>query len=77
MQKSDLIESENKKIKLAKFLADLTCSRLCQENLSLDEAFDLINNTKIMILGLFPDKEETYNIIYKNRFFRIIRERFY
>ena len=76
MSKTEKIEFENKKIKIVKFLADLTCMRLYMENLTMDEAYDLIYETKILILKLFPDKEETYNLIYRSRFLRIIRERF-
>ena len=76
MKKSELIEIENRKLDLVKFLADLTCSRLYQEYLTIDEAFDLINQTKEQILKVFPDREETYNLLYKKRFLRIIEERF-
>ena len=76
MKKSDLIQVEKEKIKSVRFLADFTCMRLYQENLTLDEAFDLINDTKKLILKIFPDKEDTYNLIYKKRFLRIIMERF-
>ncbi|MFC1726052.1 hypothetical protein ACFL4T_10535 [candidate division KSB1 bacterium] len=76
MKKSELIQLENRNIKFVKFLADLTCSRLYQENLTIDEAFDLLYITKRQILKIFPDKDETYDLIYKRRFLRIIEERF-
>jgi len=76
MNEQDKILQENKKIKLAKLIADITCVRLYQEDLTLDKAFDLINETKMKILKIFPDKEDTYNLIYNRRFMRIIKERF-
>jgi hypothetical protein len=71
-----LIEEEEKKMKHLKFIVDLTQAILMQANLSIEEAIEIVNQTKRAILNLFPDKESTYELIYAPRFRRIIAERF-
>ena len=56
-------------------IVDLTTALLYQENLSINEALELMAATKRQVLALFPDKEEAYDLIYKPRFERIIKER--
>ncbi|HYA90515.1 MAG TPA: hypothetical protein VEK32_03345 [Thermodesulfobacteriota bacterium] len=42
----------------------------------LEEAQELVENVKRAACGLFPGKEETFELIYRPRFLRAIRERF-
>ncbi|MCD6167427.1 hypothetical protein DRQ15_04730 [candidate division KSB1 bacterium] len=69
------IEQEEQKLRRLRFLVDFTTHLLYQEDMSMLEMLELVEATKQRILELFPDKEETYNLIYKPRFERIIRER--
>ncbi|NOY64899.1 MAG: hypothetical protein GXO97_05840 [Nitrospirae bacterium] len=71
-----LIKEENKKMKRLKFIVDLTEAILMQSPLSIEEALQLMDNTKKAVLNLFPDKEDVYELIYTPRFKRIIAERF-
>lgn len=75
-QTPDLFLEEDKKMRRLRIIVDLTASVLAQEKLTVDEALDLINGTKKMVLRLFPGKEEAFDIIYGTRFSRILRERF-
>ena len=68
------IDEENNKMRYLRMVVDLTVAILRQENLSVPEALELTAKTKKHVLALFPDKEETYNLIYKRRFERIIKE---
>lgn len=68
------INEEERKMRYLRMVVDLTAAVLRQENLSIPEALELIAKTKHHVLSLFPDKEETYNLIYKPRFERIIKE---
>ena len=68
------LEEEEKKLRYLRFLVDLTVVILMQGNLSIAESLNLIKRTKQCVLKLFPDKEDTYNLIYKPRFERIIKE---
>lgn len=57
-------------------IVDLTAAVLQQEEMSVAEALALARAAKQSVLHLFPDKEATFDLIYKPRFERIIRERF-
>jgi len=59
-----------------RFLVNLTQGVLMQADLTLREAFEIMENTKKAALALFPDKESVYDLIYTPRFRRIIAERF-
>ena len=67
---------EDKKMRRLRIIVDLTAGVLAVERLTIDEALDMVNATKHAVLGLFPGKEETYDMIYGRRFARIMRERF-
>ncbi len=47
-----------------------------KEGLTLFEAEKIVEEVKKYALKLFPDKEETFNIIYLPRFEREIKKRF-
>jgi hypothetical protein len=47
-----------------------------QSDLTLQEAFTVMRDTKIAALSLFPDKEDVYELVYATRFRRILSERF-
>ena len=68
------IKEERRKIRYLRMLVDLTRNILYQGNLSYQEALQLVASTKNAALKLFPDKEETYNLIYRPRFERILWE---
>ena len=69
------IDEENVKIRQLRTIVDFTVALLRQGNLSVCEALELVAATKRRVLTLFPDKEEVYDLLYKPRFERIIRER--
>jgi len=69
------IEEEQKNLNRLRFLVDFTAAMLRQGNLSTPEMLRLIKATRKNALALFPDKGETYDLIIKPRFERIIRER--
>lgn len=69
------IAEEKRKMRLLRFIVDLTAAILYQGNQSAAEAIALVEATRKRVLSLFPGKEETFDLIYKPRFERIIRER--
>ncbi|MFQ5824204.1 MAG: hypothetical protein ACE5JB_09135 [bacterium] len=69
------IAEEQKKIRQLRTIVDLTAVVLYQGNLTPLEALELVEATKKSVLSLFPDKEETFDLIYKPRFERIIKDR--
>lgn len=75
MAKPEEIAEEQKKMRRLRTIVDLTAAMLSQGNLSTPEALKLVAATKKSVLSLFPDKEEIFDLIYKPRFERIIKER--
>lgn len=73
-EKQRALEEENRKIRHLRLVIDLTTAQLYSGTLSLPEMIALVSRTRAFVLSLFPDKEETYNLIYKPRFDRIINE---
>jgi hypothetical protein len=69
------MEDEEKKMRLLRFIVDITQAVLMQSNLTPVEMYQLLVETKELVLKLFPDKEAVYELIYTPRFQRIIAER--
>ena len=70
------IKEENRKIRYLRFLVDFSILSIQQENLSLEEASGLVEDVRKATCGLFPGKEEVFELIYRPRFNRVIQERF-
>ncbi len=74
--KEKLMEEERNMRRL-RFVVDLAQAILMQQtDLTLREAFDIMQDTKKAALSLFPDKESVYELIYTPKFRKIISERF-
>jgi hypothetical protein len=70
------IKEENRKIRYLRYLVDFSILSIQQEDLSFEEAYQLVEDVKRAACSLFPGKEETFEIIYRPRFQRVIGERF-
>jgi hypothetical protein len=58
-------------------MMSMVMSVICQDpSLTVEQASELVANTKRAALAMFPDKEFAYDIIYKPRLQRLMRERF-
>ncbi len=55
---------------------DVTAALLWRVNLTLGEAQEVVSHAKHTALQLFPDKEETFDLIYGSRFRRILAEKY-
>jgi hypothetical protein len=68
---------EERKMRRLRFIVDLAQAILIQQNdLTLREAFNIMQDTKKAALNLFPDKESVYELVYTPKFRKIISERF-
>ncbi|HDL18922.1 MAG TPA: hypothetical protein ENH29_07695 [Bacteroidetes bacterium] len=72
---SAAVKEENRKIRRTRLLVDLTCAMLAQSGFSLPEMLNLVAVVRKQVLIYFPGKENVFDLIYKPRFQRIIRER--
>ncbi len=70
------IREENRRIRYLRFLVDFSILSIQQDELSLEEAEEMVENVKRAACSLFPGKEETFELIYRRRFNRVIGERF-
>ena len=55
---------------------DIAIALLWQVDLTLAEAQDVVEHAKKTALQLFPDKEETFDLIYGSRFRRVLVEKY-
>ena len=55
---------------------DLAAVLLWKVDLTLEGAQDVVEHAKRTALQLFPDKEETFDLIYGARFRRILVEKY-
>jgi hypothetical protein len=74
--KEALLAEERKVRRLARAM-DLAVALLWRVDLTLEEAQDVVNHAKRTALQLFPDKEETFDLIYGSRFRRILVEKYH
>jgi len=70
------VREENRKIRFLRFLVDFSLLSVQQDDLSLEEALRIVEDVKRAACNLFPGKEETFELIYRPRFDRVIEERF-
>lgn len=70
-------EAERKKIRRLQLIMSMVTSVIGQDpSLTLEEASELAAGAKRAALAMFPDKEVAYDLLYKPRLQRLIRERF-
>jgi len=69
-------DEENRRIRRLQIMMNMVMSVLSQDDMSLEEASELVTNAKRAALAMFPDKELAYDLIYKPRLQRLLRERF-
>src|SRR2546423_15453024 len=72
------IEEENRKIRRLQLMMNMVTQVICgDENLTVEEAAELVAGTKRAALALFPDKELAYDLLYRPRLQRLMNERFH
>ena len=69
---------EARKIRRLQVMINMVMSVISQDpNLMIEEASELVAGAKRAALAMFPDKELAYDIIYRPRLQRLMRERFH
>jgi hypothetical protein len=70
-------EEEARKIRRLQMMISMVMSVIGQDpSLTIEEASELAAEAKKAALAMFPDKEFAYDILYKPRLQRLIRERY-
>jgi hypothetical protein len=72
----EALAAEERKVRRLRRAMDVAAALLWHVDLTLDEAQDVVGHAKRTALQLFPDKEETFDLIYGSRFRRILTEKY-
>ena len=76
-QSPEELREEQRKIRRLQMMMNMVMSVIGQdESLSVDEAAEMVADSRRAALAMFPDKELAYNLIYKPRLQRLMRERY-
>jgi hypothetical protein len=71
------VEEETRKIRRLQLMISMVMSVIAQDaDLTVEEASELVANAKRAALAMFPDKELAFDILYRPRLQRLMRERF-
>jgi hypothetical protein len=70
-------EEESRRLRRLQLMMNLVMQVIAQDaGLSLDEASQMVADSRTAALALFPGKELAFDLIYRPRLQRIMRERF-
>jgi hypothetical protein len=69
------LRAEERSVRELQIMSDLVVCLLTGGNLALYEALLVLKAAKRCALKRFPDKEETYELVYGSRFRRIMAEK--
>lgn len=77
MEAEDLLRDEAHRLRRLRLLVDVTAQMLAEDALlTFCEGLRLIEAARSAALRLFPDKQETFDLIIRPRLERIVSERF-
>ncbi len=73
----DQIEAERKKVRRLQFMMSMVMNVIGQDDrMPIEEASELIASARQAALNMFPGKELAYDLIYRPRFQRLLREKY-
>ena len=76
-QSPEELKEENRKIRRLQMVVNMVTQVIAQDSsLTVEEASEMVADTRRLALGMFPDKELAFNLIYWPRLQRLMRERF-
>ena len=70
------ILEEGKKVRRLQLMVDLALNIIRQTDMPVEEASQLVASTRHMALALFPGEENTYDLLYRLRFQRLLSEKY-
>lgn len=76
MATEEEILEESRRVRRLQIVVGLVTNLLCQSDLPVEEAAALVAQTRQYALRLFPDKAQTYDLIYQSRFKRLMAEKY-
>ncbi len=77
LQTPEELREEQRKIRRLQMMMNMVMSDISQDDtVTVDEAAEMVADSRRAALAMFPDKELAYNLIYKPRLQRLMRERY-
>lgn len=71
------LEEERRKIRRLQMVVNMVTQVIAQDpTLDVEQASEMVADTRRMALGMFPDKELAFNLIFWPRLQRLMRERY-
>lgn len=70
------IKEEEKRVRHLRRLVDFTFMLIAQSNIPIEEAQRLVEAVRQQAYRMFPDKKETFELLYTPRFRRLIVEKY-
>ena len=76
-QTAEELREESRKIRRLQMVVNMVMQVIAQDSsLTVDEASEMVADTRKAALLMFPDKELAFNLIYWPRLQRLMRERY-
>lgn len=76
-QSPEELEEERRKIRRLQMVVNIVTQVIAQDSsLTVEEASEMVADTRKVALTMFPDKELAFNLIYWPRLQRLMRERY-
>jgi hypothetical protein len=77
IQSPEELEEERRKIRRFQMVMNMVTQVIAQDpTVTVDQASEMVAETRRLALSMFPDKELAFNLIYWPRLQRLMRERY-
>ncbi|MGO9437297.1 MAG: hypothetical protein ACLPH3_17120 [Terracidiphilus sp.] len=77
LQSPEELQEESRKIRRLQMVVNMVTQVIAQDSsITVDEASEMVADTRRVALGMFPDKELAFDLIYWPRLQRLMRERY-
>lgn len=77
LQSPDELREESRKIRRLQMVVNMVMQVIAQDPMiTVDEASEMVADTRRVALGMFPDKELAFDMLFRPRLQRLMRERF-
>ena len=76
-QSPEELQEESRKIRRLQMVVNMVTQVIAQDStLSVEQASEMVADTRRLALSMFPDKELAFNLIFWPRLQRLMRERY-
>ena len=77
LQTPQELQDEQRKLRRLQIMVNMVMSVISQDmSMTVDDASEMVADTRRAALAMFPGKELAYDLIYRPRLQRLMRERF-